>query len=345
MKYSSCLVILLAIQSKLALTDFGQTGDVIMIQSFISETVRPFVARSILGRGIFVLTFVLCCGASQVVADTSKVGEWDGDAAAALIAAAAEAEKPALTGVVPAGMKLDEVYKLQTAAVRIRLADKPPFGFKAGLTSVAAQKKFAVKQAVAGVLLNPGNYVLGPDYGLSPNDDAAQARHYRVRQADFNRMMLEVELGFRLKRQVAEPVADIAELKELVASIVPVIELPDLAFDDMSAITGIAIIANNVLAHSVLVGAERAVANIDVNALSVAVNKDGEQLLLGYGSDAMGDQWQALLWLVNRQLANGWQIMPEQLLITGALGRMLPAGKGRYAIDFGVLGMMEMSVD
>jgi 2-keto-4-pentenoate hydratase len=52
----------------------------------------------------------------------------------------------------------------------------------------------------------------------------------------------------------------------------------------------------------------------------------------------MGDQWQALLWLVNQTIANGWEIAPGQVGITGALGKMLPVQPGTYRADFAELG-------
>jgi 2-keto-4-pentenoate hydratase len=63
----------------------------------------------------------------------------------------------------------------------------------------------------------------------------------------------------------------------------------------------------------------------------------------------MGDQWEALRWLVNTVLAEGYAIEPGQLLMTGALGGAHPASPGRYRAEFGgpaaaALGAVEIDV-
>ena len=81
------------------------------------------------------------------------------------------------------------------------------------------------------------------------------------------------------------------------------------------------------------------------NFLGIEVHKEGDLLLKGDSSDAMGDQWQALLWLVNQTVANGWEIEPGQLLITGAIGKMLPASIGFYQVSYGALGHIDFYVE
>jgi 2-keto-4-pentenoate hydratase len=222
-------------------------------------------------------------------------------------------------------------YHVQTKAVKTWLASQSPIGFKAGLTSAAGQKKFAVNQPVAGVLL-PGSQL------------KQQGQGYTVDRRQFNRAMMEAEIGFRFKNSISTPITNIKTLKANVAAVLPVIELPDLAFDKPAQLKGADIIANNVAAKHLIAGTDRDVKGIDINALSVNIKKDGKSLLQGQGRDAMGDQWRALLWLVNQTVASGWEIQPGQLLITGALGKMLPAEAGAYQVDFGELGQLGFTV-
>jgi 2-keto-4-pentenoate hydratase len=58
----------------------------------------------------------------------------------------------------------------------------------------------------------------------------------------------------------------------------------------------------------------------------------------------MGSQWSAALWLVNTMVEQGWTIKRGNVLMTGALGNMIPGKPGRYRADFGALGMIEFEI-
>jgi 2-keto-4-pentenoate hydratase len=91
----------------------------------------------------------------------------------------------------------------------------------------------------------------------------------------------------------------------------------------------------------VILGAARAPTQIDVNSVGVTLYREGEVLTQGSGREVSGDQWQALLWLVNRTVASGWQIEPGQVLITGTMGKPIKLRTGLYVADFGKLGRIE----
>lgn len=71
---------------------------------------------------------------------------------------------------------------------------------------------------------------------------------------------------------------------------------------------------------------------------------DGRLINRGKATDTMGDQWKALLWIVNTTLSNGWEIKPGQILITGVLGNMVPGKNGKYVADFGGIGNISFEV-
>ncbi len=245
---------------------------------------------------------------------------------------AADEGKPAPVLSTHNTLTLKQAYQIQTLAVKQRLGAVAPAGFKAGLTSTSAQEKFAVKQAVAGVLL------------FKANHKTAQGR-YVVDSNDFNNMMLEAEVGFRIKTAITERITDIETLKRKVDSVLPVVEFPDLSFDQPKALQGVDIIANNVIAKQFISGDELDPEALDVNALNIHIQKEGRLILEGQSRDAMGDQWQALLWLVNQTIDSGWQINSGQVMITGAIGKMLPAQPGFYQVDYGPLGQVSFFVE
>ena len=162
---------------------------------------------------------------------------------------------------------------------------------------------------------------------------------------DYYRLMLETEIGFVLNQNINTPIENIAQLKSKVAYVVAAIELPDLAYESMPDVKGIDLIASNVAAAAFITGSKRInPQDISLNQLLVNLTRNGELINRGKGSDASGDQWQALKWLVNSSLKQGYAIEKDQLLITGALGKMLPAKTGKYEADFAALGKITFTI-
>ena len=133
-------------------------------------------------------------------------------------------------------------------------------------------------------------------------------------------------------------IESLAQLKAAVREVMPAIELPDLGFADMKALKGVDIIAANVSSRKFILGEPVPVNTADLNALGVVLYRGEETVNRGQGSDALGDQWQALLWLANTMIGQGYVLEPGQVLITGALGKMVPGTAGRYRAAYGGLG-------
>lgn len=222
----------------------------------------------------------------------------------------------------------DMAYRIQKKYVEKKSANEKVAGFKAGLTSKGGQKKFGVSEPVAGVLFESGRL----------NDNTV------IDKQSFHRLMLETEIGFVVGTQLSEKVPDITTLKQSIQSVMPVIELPELGFTDMKSLQGVDIIAANVASKQYIIGQPKAVAGLDLNAVTVSLALDGEEINQGKGSDASGNQWEAALWLVNLMIDQGWTIEPGQVLITGALGKMLPGKAGQYVADFGQFGQITFKV-
>ena len=81
-----------------------------------------------------------------------------------------------------------------------------------------------------------------------------------------------------------------------------------------------------------------------MNQVTVTLTLDGKPANQGKAEDAMGDQWKALLWLVNGAIEKGYTIEPGQVLITGALGNMIPAKEGKYEGNYGPLGPLSFTI-
>ena len=225
-------------------------------------------------------------------------------------------------------LSIEQAYLIQGDYVKKRLANKKAAGFKAGLTAKVIQQQFGLEQALTGVLFQNGD--------LNPNQS--------IKLSQFQRLMLETELGFEIGQTIKHPLTNIIEFKQHLKTIFPVIELPDLGF--VSKPQSIDIIAANVGSTAFIKGTPISpLAHLDLNILHVTLTQNGKIVNSGQGADALGNQWEAALWLVNKVIAQGWTLEPGQFLITGAIGKMIPAIVGNYQADFGILGKIAFSIE
>ena len=219
-------------------------------------------------------------------------------------------------------------YQVQQKVVQRQSQGARLIGHKAGLTSVAAQTRFGLLDPVAGTLISNQQLANGAYVGL---------RNYPG-------MVIEMEIGYMLKLSFHAPPRTVAEVKDAVREIMPVIELPDINFDPPGEMTGLDIIASNVAATKVIVGRGKPAVNLDPNTIRTTLTRDGTTLAEGVGSDALDDQWEALLWLIQQRIQMGYEVKRNDLLITGALGTVVEAAPGTYRADFGELGQLTFSM-
>lgn len=227
-------------------------------------------------------------------------------------------------------LSVESAYAVQRELVKKFQQDSPIVGYKGGLTGVGSAQKFGLQEPVVGALFESGKLI------------AAQTVP-RISRSEFRQLMLEVELGFVFSRPVTQPLKSIEELKSHVAYIVPAVELPDLGFEDISHFKGVDLIANNVSAHSFILGRPLPVDTL-LDELVVRLYRGDELLVSGVGSDAAPGQWQAALWLCNKLLALGYRIEEGQILLTGALGTMVPGAQGVYQARYGDAQIVELEV-
>lgn len=241
---------------------------------------------------------------------------------------------PLLSPIYGKALDTDSAYRIQHAVLVQQLQGRAPIGFKGGLTSPAAQQQFGATEPVAGVLL-PGSTLRAEEDG------------YHVQLRNYRQPMAEVEVGFRVAQRISRTLPDVESLQAHLGEILPAVELPDLAGVSAHATPpqAVDIVVANAYAGNLITGPARAPGLTDPNAVAVTLYRDGEVLTQGGGRDVLGDQWQALLWLVNRVIDSGWTIEPGQILITGAMGKPVPLQRGLYVADFGRFGVIEWMVE
>jgi len=219
--------------------------------------------------------------------------------------------KPTLEGE----FSLPEAYEIQ--AQMIELLDSTIIGYKSALSSSPAQAAFDVSEPLLGALL----------------ENSAVDKNFRLEQMGMP--MIEVEMGYELSADVTEPIT-IEGFSKAFSRARIAIDLPEVGYAGKPS--AVDLVAGNSAAGRFLAGA--IIGLDDPNAVQVQLLKDGELINEARSGD-IGDQRALAVWLVNKALSLGYPVKAEMLMMTGALGQILPAQPGqyeaRYQADAGLL--------
>jgi len=227
---------------------------------------------------------------------------------------------------------MDIAYEIQAKYVDWKLAQgNTILGYKAALTAEAGQKLFAAKGPGTGVLFTSGKRESG----------------VVLRLADFHRAGLEVEIGYRLNSAVTEAVTP-ETVMSVIGEILPMVEVVDLGYADTEGlqenIDAIDFMAGNSASAQFIIGKFEQFDG-DVNNLQISLSQDGEEIFNGHGSDALGNQLDALVFLINQTLSLNYPINSGHYLMTGSLGRLHFAEPGKYVANYGEFGQIHFSCE
>jgi 2-keto-4-pentenoate hydratase len=245
-----------------------------------------------------------------------------------LIKAAAEKQPTPLVSESEPDLDPKTAYEVQKVYVQWRLAEDWVAGFKAGLTTENAQKMFGVNFPLTGILYDSGKLEGSPV----------------VDRTALRALLIETEIGFLIGQSINQQLRSVQELEQKVSGVMPAIELPGSGFADMKVVKGVDLIAANVGAAKFIVGTSRSHQGVNLNEVNVTLFYNGQALYQGKGVEAMGDQWKAALWIVNSVLEQGYNVEPGHILITGALGKVVPGKPGDYVADYGDFGKISFEV-
>lgn len=201
-------------------------------------------------------------------------------------------------------------------------------GFKSAFNSPQMQQRFGLDRAAFAVL------------PASAERCAGQAVGCTVSRAGYERMVLEIEVALRLGAAVTQPLADESALLAHIDGVMPALELPELALEGIAAPTGVDYIASNIGVRGYILGAVRDPALLQGAAPALTLARGATVLAQGKADGALA----AALELVNAAVAAGYALRPGQVLLSGAVGAMVPAEPGDYVADYGALGTLRFTL-
>ena len=207
---------------------------------------------------------------------------------------------------------IDAAYRIQSHNIDALLrSGRTVVGRKIGLTSPAVQKQLGVDQPDFGVLLD--------DFDVSGDNAVDSTRLLQPR--------IEAEIAFVLSSDITEPITA-EQAPSCVDQVYASFEIVDsrIAGWDISLADTVADNASSglyVLGESI----RRADAP-DLAEVTMVMTADGEQVSAGKGSDCLGSPWEALVWLANTSLSYGSPLRTGEVVLSGALGPMVPVKAG-----------------
>lgn len=218
-------------------------------------------------------------------------------------------------------MSEDRAYRFQVAVAHALGKGRSIAGIKGGGMTEASKARLG-GGPFFGVLPILGRRSSGTSFDLG----------------QFRELAVEIEIGFELGRPVSSPLPSVEVLRDHIAAVRPVVELPDNALEKSARLTATDLIAANVLARCFIAGRRSLPSGPDLDALEIRLSRDNAVIRAVTGGGTFGSQWDALLWIVNNAAKRRGGLAERCLIITGSLGGALPAIPGAYHLDYGPLG-------
>lgn len=196
-----------------------------------------------------------------------------------------------------------------------------PIGYKAGLTSAAAQQQIGVPNPVLGVLLAK---MMLPNGSTVPTDFAA-------------RPLVEADMLATVRDDGINEARTVTDVVKHLSTLQPFIELPDLVLAQGEKVNGPVVVAINVGARAGVVGEPVPVLTTPdfVNALTemqVTMTADGTELGKAPGKAILGHPLNAVLFIADEVQRRGGKLKAGDVLSLGSFGRPVPPKSGQKIV-------------
>lgn len=221
---------------------------------------------------------------------------------------------------------IDAGYAVQEANTeRWMAAGRRVSGRKIGVTSKAVQQQVGVDQPDFGTLF------ADTEYGDGIEIDAGRLIQPRA----------EAEVALVLERDLDCAPHGFAEVMRAVAFALPSLEIVDSRIRDWD-ITIVDTVADNASCGLYVLGSRPVpLSAFDARTVPMRMTLEGHQVSTGVGSACLGNPLHAARWLADTMCRRGAPLRAGDVIMTGALGPMVPIGPGQELVaEFGDLGQV-----
>ena len=223
---------------------------------------------------------------------------------------------------------LEQAYAIQDAlrAEQERRGQRP-IGWKLGATSPSGQAVMGVKEPACGFLL--------------PRQYAGAAE---VSAGEFVNLGVEAEIAFRMRTKLVGPNITADAAGRAVEGAVAALELPDFIFSGKPRVADF--VASSVIAKAIVLGGPvTPFSEFDVANEEVVYEHNGDIVGRYTAAEVMGNPLNALAWLANHLATRGLALEPGDLVMSGAITKMLrPKVGDTIQAKFARLGSVSVTV-
>jgi len=219
---------------------------------------------------------------------------------------------------------IEDAYAIQTRNIDRRVAaGRVIRGRKVGLTSRPMQQLLGVSEPDFGVLLD--------DMFVEDGDEIDLAALLQPR--------VEAEMAFVIGRDLAGPGVTTSNALAAIAGVLPSIEIVDSRIADWK-IKLIDTVSDNASSGKLVVGGKLTpVTDFDLRLGGMALTRNGELIDTGAGAAALGNPARCVAWLANKLAGFGASLRQDDVVLPGALHRMVPVQPGDvFRAEFAYLG-------
>jgi 2-keto-4-pentenoate hydratase len=219
---------------------------------------------------------------------------------------------------------LEAAYAVAELNTQARLAEgRRIVGLKVGLTSKAVQLQLGVDQPDFGVLFDDMEFLNGQDAPVS-----------RLMQPK-----VEAEVAFVVGRDLQGQTPSWGEFLGSLSHALPALEIVDSAITDWK-ISLVDTVADNASCGLYVLGDQPvAVGDVSLGNIGMQMRQNGQTVSVGTGAACLGHPLRAAYWLACTMAARGQGLLAGQVILSGALGPMVPVAVGDLIqADLGALG-------
>jgi 2-keto-4-pentenoate hydratase len=210
-------------------------------------------------------------------------------------------------------LSVADAYWIQSRNVDRRVASgKVVRGRKVGLTSGRTQQLLGVHEPTFGVLTD--------DMFVDDGDEIDVAALVAPR--------VEAELAFVMRTDLTGPGVTTDVALAAISGVLPAIEVNDSRIADWRVRLADTVADNASSARVVLGGRIYPVDQLDLRLLGVLFSRNGAPIDSGAGAAVLGHPVRAVAWLANTLSGYGVGLRADDVVLSGALHRMVPVRPG-----------------
>jgi 2-oxopent-4-enoate/cis-2-oxohex-4-enoate hydratase len=221
-------------------------------------------------------------------------------------------------------LSIEDAYRIQEHLIARRLQDgERVIGKKIGVTSKAVMNMLGVNQPDFGMLTD----------GMLVHQGAA------IDISTLIQPKAEGEIAFILKRDLMGPGVGVADVIAATECVMPCFEIVDSRIRDWKIKIQDTVSDNASCGVFVLGSQAFSPLQVDLDTCGMVLEKNGEVVVTGAGAAALGSPFNAVAWLANTLGNLGMGLKAGEVILSGALGAMVPAQRGDgFQLSIGGLG-------